>query len=866
MKSGISVWRAIRTACLAACVLGLASQPLEAQRSGPGQGDGKSEADAPGKLPNVSSKTRGMERREGFLNVFLDPDQGKVWLEVPPPQGEDGLAAELIYMEGLTTGLGSNPVGLDRGQVGESVFLRLRRVGSRVFLEAPNMRFRALSDNAAEARATQESFATSILWAQDISALDKRGTSLVDFTSFLVRDAHGVSKALQEAQQGSFRLDATRSVVDYPNCLAFPDNVELQVILTYAAGGEPGEHVQETAPLPRQITLVQHYSLVRPPEPGYRLRPFDPRISAYGNRVMDYAAGLDEPVEKRYLSRHRLHKTYPEMERSTAEEPLIYYVDHGAPEPVRSALVEGASWWAEAFEAAGFENAFRVEILPEDVHPLDARYNVIQWVHRSTRGWSYGSTLIDPRTGEIIKGHVNLGSLRVRQDRLIFEGLSGIEKTGSGDPDDPIQIALARIRQLSAHEVGHTLGFAHNFAASTYDGRASVMDYPAPWVQLEDGELDFSKAYGVGLGSWDVHAVRYAYTDFGPDVDEAAALDALVREGIVHGHVFISDEDARPEGASEPRGNLWDNGSDAVEGLHEALAVRRHALQRFGIDNLKEGRPTALLQEVLAPIYFYHRYQLDAAVKTLGGMEFNYTLVGDGQWATRQVSAERQRQALAAVLTVLEPQNLDLPEDVLNLLAPRPFDYLPNRELFLGTTSPAFDAMGAARSVADQAVRGLLQPERLARLADFRRRDPSMPSMDEVLQAITQQVFQKDASPRHAALRRATQWVFVERLMLLAESWVTPEVRSVAEWHLRRLQEDLQSVDEAHAQSLGGAIGRFRDRGMIFYAPVNKVADELPPGSPIGASRAVTPEVWQRPLEGASASQGKLYRACQGGL
>ncbi len=845
-------------ACL--CLSLISPAPLlAAQAKGKaGKSQAKEEEKAEKGLPTVAEKTAGLERRDGFLAFYLDPEQGKVWLEVAAPRSSDGLVSELIYIEGLTTGLGSNPVGLDRGQVSDSRYLHLRRLGSKVFVEAPNLRFRAISEDPAEVRATAESFATSILWAQDIVARDEDGRSLVDFTSFLLRDAHGVAGTLSETQQGSFSLDTNRSLVDYANCLAFPDNVELQAILTYG-GGEPGEQVQQTAPLPQQITLVQHYSLVRPPEPGFQRRPFDPRMASYAVEYKDYAADLDEPVEQRWLIRHRLEKTDPSAERSTVREPIVYYLDPGAPEPVRGALLDGARWWAEAFEAAGFIDAFRVALLPEGVHPLDARYNVIQWVHRSTRGWSYGSSLIDPRSGEVIKGHVNLGSLRVRQDRLIFEALAGVAKTGSGADDDPIQLALARIRQLAAHEVGHTLGFAHNFAASTFGDRASVMDYPAPWVQLQDGALDFSRAYGVGMGVWDIHSVRFAYAEVPPGADEKEFLQAIVRQGLTDGYVFLTDEDARPPSAAEPRANLWDNGSDPVEALAETLAVRRFALDRFGVDRLASGRPLAELEEVLAPLYFYHRYQLEAAVKVIGGLEYNYALVGDGQWSTRPVDGERQGRAVEVILSVLSPESLDVPESVLALMTPRPFHHPPHRELFASATAPTFDALGAARSAADQVLQGLLQGERLARVVDFERRLEGQPGVDAILQAIDRQVFASpQESPRHGALRRLTQWVFVERLMVLADSWATPEVRTAAAWHLDQLRQSLDR-SQAHGFALGEAIDRFAERRMSLYAAVNKVADEMPPGSPIGGASA-------DPLPWASAGQDPgSAQGCDGG-
>ncbi len=426
-----------------------------------------------------------------------------------------------------------------------------------------------------------------------------------------------------------------RSAVDVDAFLAFPDNLEFEAILTYS-GDSPGELVRGTAPTADLVTLVQHHSLIRLPDDGYTPRRFDPRAGSSPVVFADYAVPLDEPIETRWIVRHRLEKTDPAAERSRAVEPIVYYVDRGAPEPVRSALVEGASWWAEAFEAAGFIDGYRVEVLPEGVHPLDVRYNVIQWVHRSTRGWSYGGGVVDPRTGEMIKAHVSLGSLRVRHDRLLMEGLVGADATGSGGPNDPVQVALARIRQLSAHEVGHTLGFTHNFAASTYGGRASVMDYPAPLVEItETGELDLSNAYGIGVGEWDVYTVRYAYEQPMPGETEEELLESIVADGLERHLAFMSDADARPVGSAHPRAHLWDNGSRCRRRPRSRLrgAPDRHgALRR---EQPRAGQPLSRLVEVFSPLYLYHRYQLTAAVKLIGGVDYAYAVRGDGQGGCR---------------------------------------------------------------------------------------------------------------------------------------------------------------------------------------------------------------------------------------
>ena len=812
-----------------------AEEPMVLESAKPGEKKG---------LPTVAEKTTGMEVREGFVTVYLDEDGNTVWLELPPP-GENGNVLEMIHVGSLRQGLGSNPIGLDRGQLGRTRLLQVRRLGKRVLFVQPNFRFRALSDDEAERRATRDSFASSVLWGADIEALDDDGRALVNLQSFLVADHHGVRRTLQGAGEGDFRLDPMRSAVEVHTTLAFPDNVELEAFLTF--GGErPGPHLRATAPSADTVSLVHHHSFIRLPEGGYKPRRGDVRIATITRDFLDYAVPLDESMRRQWVVRHRLEKTDPNAARSKVKEPIVYYVDNGAPEPIRSALVEGAAWWAEAFEAAGFIDAYRVEILPEDAHPLDVRYNVIQWVHRSTRGWSYGNSVVDPRTGEILKGHVSLGSLRVRQDRLLFEGLAGTAKTGTGSADDPVQIALARIRQLSAHEVGHTIGFAHNMAASSYDGRASVMDYPAPLIRAnEAGELDFSEAYGVGIGSWDIACVQYAYTEFAPGADESAELDRMIQGFLDRGLIFVADEDSRPPGTSDPRGALWDNGEEPVAALQNALQVRRIALERFGEENIALGRPLAELEEVLAPLYFHHRYQLDAAVKVIGGMEYEYAVRGDGQTPTRILEGERQRQALDVVLSILSPEELDIPETVLAVIPPRAFSVPHNRELFAKSTWPAFDALGAAAIAADDVVEAVLHPARLGRLEDFRRRNPDLPAVGEVLEALMSRAFEVGAPgepERAAALRRVVQRVTVDRLIATARHpELRPTLRAEIEWMLGALRDRLVAQEKpsenpetsAHLDLLAADVSRFLNRrdaapGVFMPPP------DPPPGSPIG--------------------------------
>ena len=375
-----------------------------------------------------------------------------------------------------------------------------------------------------------------------------------------------------------------------------------------------------------------------------------------------------EPISKYFIIRHRLEKKDPTAARSEAIKPIVYYLDNGTPEPIRSALLEGASWWNQAFEAAGFINAFQVKLLPEDADPMDIRYNVINWVHRSTRGWSYGYSVVDPRTGEIIKGHVTLGSLRVRQDYLIAQGLlAPLSKriTRSMPADDKmLTMALNRLKQLSAHEVGHTIGLQHNYAASVVN-RSSVMDYPHPAAVLDaKGEIDISDAYDLKIGEWDKIAINWGYREFAKGTDEKAALDKILSDANKAGYQFISDRDARAAGGLHPTAHLWDNGKSPVDELNNVMKVRAKALRKFGENNIRPGTPMAFLEDVLVPVYLYHRYQVEAVTKLVGGLYYTYALRGDGQIITQSLSKDEQLKALNAVISTIDPSVLVLPERI----------------------------------------------------------------------------------------------------------------------------------------------------------------------------------------------------------
>ena len=774
---------------------------------------------------SFSEAIKGAELRSGFIDLYVNTDSNKILAKLPKNDSGNTLV-KAIYTMRLTAGLGSNPVGLDRGWGDSGQVIGFKQYGDKVIIEAENLTYRASSENVMEQRAVTESFARSFLASAEIVAVQPDGSVLIDLTDFLTRDGLGIIQHLARRDQGSFSLDSSRSFVDTDNVFAFPDNVELDVFLTLSSQ-KPGREVSTTAANGTDATLIQHHSFVRLPEPGFVSLPSDPRMGAIEKVHYDYSADLDDTIVRRIARRYRLQKDA----NGKTIKPIVFYIDGGAPEPIRSALVDGAKWWAEAFEAAGFPDGYRVEILPEDAHPLDVRYNVVQWVHRQTRGWSYGGGVSDPRTGEMLKGHVNLGSLRVRQDRMIFEGLAGTAKTGTGQDDDPIELALARIRQLSAHEIGHSLGFAHNFAASAYN-KGSVMDYPAPDVRVTNGQLDFSMAYGVGIGPWDKHAATLLYADL-----TGTERETLIAEARDQGLVYVADSQGRSVGTGHPQAAVWDNGSDPVAILKDVMEVRRIALQDFGLDRIKDGQPKSDLNKVIVPIYLYHRYQTNAAAKLIGGISFDYGLKGDGQAGAQIVENARQRAALDAVLSTLDPKALDLSDETLSNLTPSLNSWSiadSDRELFKRTAYPAFDLTAAADTAASLTFDALLDPRRAARLVEFKRRDPKNLGFDDVLSATSQKVMRAPAGGRTAEISTAIQSRYAYALMDLISGNATPPVRSRAQAELESLLRAFIRRNTDHGKYIASEIKRFNDRPA---KAVDTVTPEqaVPPGSPIGS-------------------------------
>lgn len=782
----------------------------------------------------IDQKTAEMQKYPGFFTCYWDAREGKIWLRI------DKWNTQFLYYESLPNGVGSNDVGLDRGQPGEIRVVHFERSGPRVLLVEENERYRAVTDDLEQQEAVQQAFAQSVLWGFEAAAVEGDAV-LVDATPFFQSDAHEVAAKLATLKQGNYRVDPSRSAIYLPRTKNFPENTDVESTLTFV-GENPGHFVEQVTPDPRAITVHEHFSFIQAPPEGFHKRAYDPRSSFFGISYMDFATPVDQPIVKRYIAHHRLGKKDPAAAMSEPVKPIVYYVDRAIPEPIRSAVVEGVSWWNQAFTAAGYKDAFQVKLLPEGVDAMDVRYNVIEWVPRATRGWAYGSAIHDPRTGEIINGHVNLDALRIRQDFLIAQGLLDPFGNDAAALKKADEMALARIRQLAAHETGHTLGLEHNYAASIVN-RSSVMDYPPPTVTIgADGKPDVSDAYAVGIGAWDKISITYGYSDLSQEKDETAALDKILGDAFASGLLFLTDQDARPLGSSSSVAHLWDTGSNDLDGLARVMAVRAAALKNLSESAIPEHTPMATVEDVLVPMYLYHRYQVAAVAKSIGGLDYTFNLRGSKDAAPSIVSAEQQRKAIRAVLETLSTRVLALPEPLLKMIPPRPPQYPSSRENFARRTSPAFDALAPAESAAEIVANLLLQPERAQRMIEYHALNSQNPDFAGLVDDLLAATWKAPSSSGYdGAIQRTVNSVVLDHLMVLAaDEHASAAVRGVASIKLDELKKWIA------AQSSGAKDENVR--AQFFFAEsqidhfeknpgeVHVTTPAMPPdGDPIGS-------------------------------
>ncbi|WP_299129494.1 zinc-dependent metalloprotease [uncultured Winogradskyella sp.] len=771
-------------------------------------------------------KKQNLKLYEGYFDFYYEESTDKIYLKV------DETEREFLYVNSLASGVGSNDIGLDRGQLGNERVVYFKKAGNKLLLIQPNLKFRANTTNELEKKSIEQAFAKSVLFGFKI--LSEEGEPyIIDITPFLMEDTHGIGNRLKQKKEGTYKIDATKSALALKRTKAFPKNVEFEALLTFK--GQPtGRNLRSVTPTASLVTVIQHHSFVQLPDANYKPRVFDPRSGAISMTYMDYATPIQETITKRFVIRHRLEKKNPRAKRSEAIKPIIYYLDPGTPEPVRSALLDGARWWNQAYEAIGFKDAFQVQLLPEDVDPMDCRYNVIQWVHRSTRGWSYGGSVVDPRTGEIIKGHVSLGSLRIRQDFMIAQALMNqpfAERDNNYEP--MLKMALARIRQLSAHEVGHTIGFAHNFAASAND-RASVMDYPHPQITLNNGNIDFSKAYAKGIGDWDKVTVAYSYTQFDKNTDEKKALNAILKKAKDDGLRFITDADARATGGAHALAHLWDNGGSAEKELDNVLQLRTQAIKNFSVDNIRNYEPYSVLEDVFVPLYFYHRYQTEATTKIIGGLDYNYAVKADGQLTTEAVDPKIQKEALRSILKTLNAKTLAIPRDKLHLFPPRAYGYYRTRESFSGKTGVAFDPLSAANTASDMTMKFLLHPQRANRLVLQKSLDTDQLSLEELLNSLLKSSF--DTTHKDLYFTEIQQQINVNILKYIMNLAVNKEsyfqTKAIANKAIFELSKKNLKF-EAMQMQYGIMIKEFYEHPERFELEISL---RIPDGSPIGSS------------------------------